>query len=261
MINTGLIGGGFGYRVLRRVGGPALAEARNSGIVYAKRSKLEALFGPRIWAEIAGKDVIDFGCGIGQEAIEMAQHGARRVIGIDNRQKVLDIAALDARRLGLERRCQFRLETAEQADVIFSIDGFEHYSDPALILRLLHGLVRPDGRVFICFGPPWLHPLGGHLFSVFPWAHLIFTEPALIRWRSDFKFDGATRFGEVEGGLNQMTIGRFESLVTDSDFQVEMLETVPIRRFKPLFNPLTREFLTAVVRCTLRPKPVSHTAA
>ena len=52
MINTGFIGGGFGYRVLRRLGGRALAEARNSGVVYAQRSKLEALFGPRIWTEI-----------------------------------------------------------------------------------------------------------------------------------------------------------------------------------------------------------------
>jgi hypothetical protein len=55
--------------------------------------------------------------------------------------------------------------------------------------------------------------LGGHLFSVFPWAHLIFSEQALIRWRSDFKSDGATRFSEVAGGLNQMTIRRFERLI------------------------------------------------
>jgi hypothetical protein len=36
-------------------------------------------------------------------------------------------------------------------------------------------------------------------------AHLIFKERALIRWRAGFKTDGATRFGEVAAGLNQMT--------------------------------------------------------
>jgi hypothetical protein len=68
----------------------------------------------------------------------------------------------------------------------------------------------------ISFGPTWHHPYGGHLFSVFPWAHLIFSEKALTRWRSDLRDDGATRFGEVAGGLNQMTIRRFEELVADS---------------------------------------------
>lgn len=118
----------------------------------------------------------------------------------------------------------------------------------------MRDLLRTDGRVFISFGPSWLHPYGGHLFSVFPWAHLIFTEKALIRWRSDFKSDGATRFGEVKGGLNQMTVRRFENLIRQSDFEIERLETVPIRRLKSLHCALTREFFTATVRCVLRTK-------
>ncbi len=67
-------------------------------------------------------------------------------------------------------------------------------------------LLKPSGFALVEFGYTWFHPYGGHLFSVFPWAHLIFTEKSLIRWRSDFKTDGATRFQEVAGGLNQMTI-------------------------------------------------------
>jgi hypothetical protein len=115
-------------------------------------------------------------------------------------------------------------------------------------------LIRNDGRIFISFGPPWFHPQGGHLFSVFPWAHLIFTEPALLRWRSDIRSDSATRFSEVEGGLNQMTVRRFERLLARSEFRIEKFEAVPIKRFRPLHNRLTREFLTSVVRCTLIPR-------
>ena len=115
-------------------------------------------------------------------------------------------------------------------------------------------LVDPRGRVFITFGPPWLHPLGGHLFSVFPWAHLIFTERALIRWRSDFKSDGATRFCEVDGGLNQMTVRRFEALVAGSEFEIETFEAVPIKKVRWLWTALTREFLSSAVRCTLVPR-------
>ncbi len=138
--------------------------------------------------------------------------------------------------------------------MVVSLDAFEHFADPGEILRIMDGLLHPGGEVLVCFGPTWLHPLGGHLFSVFPWAHLIFSEKALIGWRSRFKTDGATRFGEVAGGLNQMTIRRFEKLVAASPFEFVTLEPVPIRKLRWLHNRVTREFTTAVVRGRLTKK-------
>ena len=250
----GIIGGILGYQMLRYLGRDSARGNSCDGRSYRGRSKLEVLFGPQIWPEIRGKVVIDFGCGIGAEAIEIAQRGADRVIGIDIREKVLEAGKVSAERAGVSRRCLFTTQTTEKADVIVSLDGFEHYQDPERVLRIFRELIRPNGRVFISFGPPWFHPLGGHLFSVLPWAHLIFTEKALIRWRSDFKSDGATRFCEVEGGLNQITVRRFRTLLNGSEFEIERFEGVPIRKFRFLFNLLTREFLTSVVRCTLIPK-------
>ena len=113
------------------------------------------------------------------------------------------------------------------------------------------GLLKPGGKLVASFGPTWYHPLGGHLFSVFPWSHLVFTERALIRWRSDFKTDGARRFSEVAGGLNQMTIARFERIVRGSPFVTSSFELVPIRGLARFSNRLTREFTTAIVRCSL----------
>jgi SAM-dependent methyltransferase len=136
-------------------------------------------------------------------------------------------------------------------DIIISVDGFEHFDDPGGVLATMRRSLNPGGRVLAAFGPTWFHPLGGHLFSVFPWAHLIFTEAALLRWRADFKSDGATRFGEVEGGLNQMTIHRFVKLVENSPFQFEHFEAVPIRRLCRFASILPREISTAIVRCAL----------
>lgn len=261
-MKTGFVGGTLSYRLLHHFGRQAARGShRCDGSAYQHRSKVEALFGPQIWTALAGRVVIDFGCGEGAEAIEIAQRGARRVIGIDVRPHVLERARSAAERAGASDRCVFASHTAERADVILSLDGFEHYDDPEQILRIMRRLVNPHGRVFIAFGPPWLHPLGGHLFSVFPWAHLIFTEKALLRWRADFKSDGATRFCEVEGGLNQMTIRGFVKLLERSEFEIESLEAVPIKRFRRLSNALTREFLTSVVRCTLVPRPKVREAA
>lgn len=171
--------------------------------------------------------------------------GSARVIGIDIRDDLVQSARTKA------LRAAFAISTHERADIIVSIDSFEHFADPGEVLRRMNALLRPAGEVLVSFGPTWYHPLGGHLFSVFPWAHLLFSERALIHWRSTFKTDGATRFSEVAGGLNQMTIAKFEKLVADSPFRFASLELVPIRKLRFLHNRCTREFTTACVRCRL----------
>src|SRR5438477_269243 len=52
-----------------------------SGAAYAGKSKLAILLGEDFLKKIKGKAVIDFGCGEGAEAVEMAQNGAMRVFG------------------------------------------------------------------------------------------------------------------------------------------------------------------------------------
>ena len=240
------------YQILRKIC-PGVREC--FGASGEGKSKLAVLMGDEFFSRIAGKVVIDFGCGEGTESVEMAGKGAKRVIGIDVREDVLEAARQKALNAGVQNTCLFRSSTKDVADFVVSVDAFEHFADPAQILRIMNTLLRPDGEVLVSFGPTWYHPLGGHLFSVFPWAHLIFTEKALLRWRSNFKTDGATRFGEVAGGLNQMTIAKFEKLISGSPFQFADLDLVPIRNFRYLHNRFTREFTTACVRCRLVKRP------
>lgn len=255
MLPAAFVGGVLGYYLLKWLGAKAArGEGYCSSTVYQGRRKLEVLFGPAVWENFTGKVVIDFGCGTGGEAVEMARHGAQRVIGVDIQQRFLDFSKAEAKKAGVSDRCVFAMHTAEKADFILSLDGFEHYDDPEGALRAIRSLIKGDGKVLICFGPTWFHLYGGHLFSVFPWAHLLFTERALIRWRSDFKTDGATRFCEVEGGLNQMTVRRFRQLIAQSDFEIESFELIPSRKLRLLHNRLTQEFLTASVRCQLSPR-------
>jgi SAM-dependent methyltransferase len=236
------------YRILRRIA--AHDPTSMTGAAYVGKSKLRVLLGDNLLRDIASKTVIDFGCGDGAEAIELAQHAAH-VIGVDIRDAALDAARSRAAGAGVSERCTFTREPMRRADAIVSLDSFEHFADPEAILQRMYDLLSPGGFVATSFGPTWFHPYGGHLFSVFPWAHLVFSEAALIRWRSDIRSDGATRFSEVEGGLNQMTIRRFERLVKASPFKLDFLEAVAIRKLRPMHCRLTREFTTAIVRAKL----------
>ena len=248
----GVIGGELGVRLLNlasrngTVGYPDVATA------YRTKSKLETLFGPGIWRAVRDRDVLDFGCGPGAEAVEIAERGARRVIGLDLRRKWLNAATELAEARGVADKCFFGTEWAEPVDVILSVDSFEHFADPAAILVKMRSLLKPTGCVMASFGPTWYHPLGGHVYSVFPYAHLVFSEPALVRWRSLYKTDGARTI--EESGLNRITIRRFENLVAKSPFKFAEFDAIPIRRLRPIASRLTREFTTAVVRCKLVPR-------
>lgn len=235
------------YRVLKRF----FPKGENTHMedAYAGKSKLQTLLGQSLLEELRGKTVIDFGCRSGLEAVEMAQY-AKQVIGVDILEDKLAEARERAAAAGLTN-CSFTTRADTKVDLIISLDSFEHFDQPEKILALMHDLLVTGGKVIASFGPTWFHPNGGHFFSVFPWAHLLFTEDALIRWRSDFRDDGATRFREVAGGLNQITIRRFRKMVRNSGFSLERLETVPIRRLALLHNRLTEEFTTSLVRCVM----------
>lgn len=246
----GFIGGQIGYKFLQFIA-PRDKFSKDTIVNKPLDTKTRQFFGDSFFKDVEGKTVIDFGCGSGNQSIEIAQQGAAKVIGIDIQEHRLEIGKKTAKQLGVDDRCVFTTKTNELADIIISKDAFEHFADPAEILQIMSTLLKPKGYILASFGPTWLHPYGGHLFSVFPWSHLIFTEKSQIRWRSDFKTDGATRFSEVEGGLNQLTIAKFEQLVSDCPLRIEWLETVPIKGI-PLFKTkLFREIGSSIVRCKL----------
>lgn len=256
------IGGLIGYRLLRWLqSGDQSPPTQETASSISYIPKLERILGSEGWEGLRGKTILDFGCGMGQGSIEIAQLGADRVIGLDIRPEMLEYARQAASAAGVSHICEFHEAFDEPVDLIVSIDSFEHFDDPAQVLAAMGRLLKDNGRVLLSFGPTWYHPYGGHLFSIFPWSHLLFTEEAQIRWRADFKDDGATRFSEVSGGLNMMTIGRFEQLIEHSPFRLAGYRLVPIRPLAWAHNRLTREFTTSIVECQLLRRLESITAA
>ena len=74
-----------------------------------------------------------------------------------------------------------------------------------------------------------------------------------MKVRERFRQDRATRYSEVEGGLNQMTVRRFTRIVQSSGFLLEFFQLRGIKKMDFLTRvPFFREFFTNRVNCILR---------
>lgn len=103
---------------------------------------------------LAGKSVLDVGCGGGILADAMARKGAQ-VLGIDLATKSLRVAQLHAleaqtpnvayREISAEALAD---EQPQSFDAVTCMEMLEHVPDPASIVRACERLVRPGGWVF-----------------------------------------------------------------------------------------------------------------
>ncbi len=105
-------------------------------------------------APLAGKQVLDVGCGGGILADAMARQGAD-VTGIDLATKALKVAQLHALEAQTPR-VQYREISAEDLadeapgrfDMVTCMEMLEHVPDPASVVRACATLVKPGGWVF-----------------------------------------------------------------------------------------------------------------
>ena len=105
-------------------------------------------------AGLAGKTVLDVGCGGGILSESMARRGAK-VTGIDMGEASLAVARLHSLETGVE--VNYQGITAEQLadeqpasfDVVTCLEMLEHVPDPGRIVDACARLVKPDGHVFL----------------------------------------------------------------------------------------------------------------
>ena len=102
--------------------------------------------------DVAGKDVIDLGCGTGYYCAWLKRAGARRVVGVDVTPAQLATARRVDGELGLG--IEFIEANAEavplpdaQFDVVFSEYGASIWCDPALWIPEAARLLRPGGEL------------------------------------------------------------------------------------------------------------------
>lgn len=104
-------------------------------------------------ADIAGKRVVDVGCGGGILSEGLARQGAD-VLGIDLSEELIDVARLHSRESGINAKYR-KVSTEALAeedpagfDHVTCMEMLEHVPDPASIVNACARLVKPGGKLF-----------------------------------------------------------------------------------------------------------------
>lgn len=215
-------------------------------------------FFPDFLRFIADKEILDFGCGTGYQSVALARMGAKQVVGLDLNESYLEKARQLANQTGFEDKVSFldRLDDSFRGrfDVVISQNSMEHFPEPAGALSEMKAATNERGIILITFGCPWFSPYGSHMhfFVKIPWINLLFDEKTVMNVRSHFRNDGATRYEDVEGGLNKMSVAKFEKLTGESGLRAKYRHYEGIKGINVLCTiPYFRELFVNNISCIL----------
>jgi len=128
--------------------------------------------GPEV---LAGKRILEVGCGFGEHTAAVAEMYQADAVGIDPWPRFKDGPYADVCQCHqADILSQADVATLGQFDFIASYDVLEHVRDPYLAVCNIAGLLKPAGKAFLKFnlyrGASASHVV--HLID-FPWCHLI----------------------------------------------------------------------------------------
>ena len=143
---------------------------------------------PKLLAELAGRRVLDFGCGYGGKAVALAARvPTAHIVGIDVHQKKVDKGYDFARRRGVTN-VAFQLCTQDtvpladsSVDAVVCHDVLEHVHRPDVTFAELHRVMTPGGRLYAVF-PPYDGPVSHHLDFItgMPFLHWVFSPDTIM---------------------------------------------------------------------------------
>lgn len=239
------------------------------------RKAIDLYFGGRLPVDPDFR-YLDLSCGTGRLAIGLSLLGLRNVTGIDILERDIATANAVGKTLPRDVRPAFvhldgRTADNRMYDVVVAVAVMEHVSSPRRFLEQIRTLLKPEGHAFVSM-TPFHGPLGDHMDPFFririPWRGLLFSEQAILQLRREcFRPSTPARnFREIEGGLNQMTVGEYFRNIRSAELEVVAHRFDPhFFRYKRLWAlapfsyvltriPKVRDYFTFNVYSVLRRK-------
>ena len=224
---------------------------------YAQTERMFERLAGRV--PLAGRSVLDFGCGRGPTCTYAALSGARRVVGVDVNRDHVEFARQKLRRdyPKLQERVEFVLTQGglteldgERFDVVISQNSFEHYPEPEAVVADVIEALHPGGMFMVAFAPTWKAPGGGHLpITSLPWAHLLFSEEVVMAQRRRL-LPHEQYWTYEDCGINQMTLEKFRRIMDGAALECRFFATNlgkrPVMKLARLASrvPGVREYFT-----------------
>ena len=125
---------------------------------------------------LAGKTVLEIGCGLGGAAIYLAKKFDVRVIGLEIEAPLLDRARTYAAEAGVDNQVEFRLIEPgplliddARIDVVYGCGVFIHMEDKLSMFREVLRVLRPGG---VLTGYDWLKSSGPLSEAMLEWIRL-----------------------------------------------------------------------------------------
>ena len=105
--------------------------------------------------DVTDKKILDVGCGSGVYSVDFARRGARRVVGVDLSNNMLNLARHEAEQHGVAGRCEFiqadflDLDLEEKFDISIAMGVFDYVPDQVSFLRKM--VEFTTGKVIVAF--------------------------------------------------------------------------------------------------------------
>jgi ubiquinone/menaquinone biosynthesis C-methylase UbiE len=220
------------------------------------RGDLEWNFYRKFLSSIAGKTLLDVGCGFGGRSVYYARKQAS-VIGLDIKANKFKMANAFAKEHRVRERVEFQVADAaalpfssNSFDIVMSNNTMQYFRQPLLSLQEIQRVAKPEGLICINFGPPWFAPICPETGTCFPWTHLIFSQATIRRSFTRMGKDEIFKhLGEdIYQNNNQLTIKKFRALLSSAGLKIVHFKLWTRPYAAPfIYLPLLKEFFSAQV--------------
>lgn len=175
---------------------------------------------------VAGRCVVDLGCGDGGGTLALAAAGAK-CHGVDVDAAAVAVATQRAGQRADPPTFEIGNLTEPpppawrgQADLVLLQEVIEHVGDITQTLRAVTEWLKLGGQCMVTF-PPYYSPVGGHHhyarvpYRFIPWLHLMVPQRVLLAC-----LPSDTRYRDEVRTLNRITIARFEAAAAMTGWRV-----------------------------------------
>lgn len=238
-------------------------------LIYFKNGEKENI---KFWKRLGNKPdfnnkkILDFGCGHGSLAISIANSGAKKVVGIDLNDNLINFANENLAQnfsnlkkiVCFEKIDLLKTDKFYDFDYIVSKDTFEHTLHLDKVLNKFYKILKPNGEAYIGFGPLYNFYNGDHgrAEAILPWFHLIIPEKVLIKRIN--KKNNSEYKNIKDLGLSKYSLREYEHFLKESNFKLSYFKTnFSDHPISLIFNFLSKfdflkEYFTYNIYCILK---------